>query len=200
MQNTRRLYLVIVTLGMSLAATHAHAELKSPKVGDRMTWKCSGPYSKRYDLEVKKISDGIVHFEGVLDGKPYWAEKHATLIGTSLWVRLFGDRKQWFDMEDFEAFHKLVPGSRFKGAVPAQTGEDKWVWDYEVSVGQPQNINHPVLGSVTVVPASEERRIFHGDYWSKMTTYLQPDLGLSVSWVYDDPKGTEKCDLVSFTR
>lgn len=200
MRHARWLPLIALALTLGVIATPAEAELKSPKVGDKMSWQCDGPYSKRYDLQVVNIADGIVRYEGLLDGQEYWTEKHARLIGTSLWVRLSGDRKQWFDMEDFEDYYKLAPGARFKGAVPAQTGQDKWVWDYQLSVGQPKQVNHPVLGRVTLQPASEERRVFHGTYSSRMTTYLHPETGLSVSWVYEDSKGIETCDLVSFSR
>jgi len=181
---------------VAAAASPALAELRAPKVGLHMIWDCTGPYSRRYDLTVVRIEDGIARYEGTVDDTPYFAEKDVTLTGTSLWIRLFGERVQWFDMEDFAGVRKLVPGSRFKGAVPARQGEDKWVWDYEVSIGQPQSVNHDVLGKVRLVPISESRKIFHGTYWSRMTTFVLPERGISVRWIYEDPKGVESCDLV----
>lgn len=192
--------LLAAIMSFGLAAGPAHAELNAPKLGTRMVWDCEGPYSQRYDLTVVRIEKDVVRYEGQLDGAPFFSEKHARLTGTSLWYELSGDRAQWFDMEDFEDFHKLVPGSRFKGAVPAQKGLEKWVWDYEVSVGQPQDVKHGVLGAVRLVPVSEERKIFHGTYWSRMTTFLQPKTGVSVSWTYEDSNGIELCDLISLER
>lgn len=189
---------VILVVG-SLAAL-AYAELKAPAIGTRMVWDCDGPYSRRYDLTVARIDKGVVRYEGLMDGESYFSEKHAGLTGTSLWHKLFGKRMQWFDMEDFEGFRQLVAGSRFKGAVSAVEGDDKWVWRYEVSVGQSQTVNHGVLGRVRLVPVSEKRTVVHGTYWSNMTTYLLPDEGVSVSWVYEDPKGVEHCDLVALER
>ena len=185
------------TLVLALTAGPALAELRAPKVGLRMVWACDGPYSKGYDLTVKRIKDDVARYEGTVDGQEYFSEKHVGLTGTSLWTRLFGDRAQWFDMEDFDGYRKLAPGSRFKGSVPARQGEDKWVWAHQISVGAPQTVNHKLLGKVKLVPVSEDRKIYHGTYWSKMTTYLLPELGVSVSWTYEDANGVEKCDLVA---
>ncbi len=189
---------VILVVGSLAAPTYA--ELKAPAIGTRMVWDCDGPYSRRYDLTVARIDKGVVRYEGLMDRESYFSEKHAGLTGTSLWHKLFGERMQWFDMEDFEGFRQLVAGSRFKGAVSAVEGDDKWVWRYEVSVGQSQTVNHGVLGRVRLVPVSEKRTVYHGTYWSNMTTYLLPDEGVSVSWVYEDPKGVEHCDLVTLER
>lgn len=194
-----RVFLAIIAISMGFlfpAPPAEAAELRAPKVGTHMIWDCTGPYSQRYDLTVVKIENGIARYEGTLDGQPYFAEKDIKLTGTSLWVRLLGDRAQWFDMEDFAGFYKLKPGSRYKGAVPARQGEDKWVWDFEARVGQPQVVTHDVLGKVTLVPVTENRKIFHGTYWSRMTTFLLPERGISVRWIYEDPKGVESCDLV----
>lgn len=195
-----RLLLLAGTSGLVLLPGPAHAKLKAPEVGTRMVWECNGPYSKRYDLKVVRVDDDIVRYEGVVDGQPYYSEKHAALTGTSLWYRLSGQRTQRFDMEDFEDFRELVPGSRFKGAIPAEQKDDKWVWDYQVNVGQPRAVNHRVLGKVLLVPVSERRKVFHGSYWSKMTTYILPEAGISVSWIYEDPKGVERCDLAALER
>jgi len=184
-------------VALTIASTSAFAELRAPKVGLRMVWDCEGPYSKHYDLTVRSIEDNTVRYEGKLDGQDFFSEKHADLTGTSLWIRLFGDRAQWFDAEDFDGYRMLTPGSLFKGAVPARQGEDKWVWGYQVSVGMPQTVNHKLLGKVQLVPVTEQRKIYHGTYWSKMTTYLLPELGVSVSWTYEDASGIERCDLVA---
>ncbi len=194
------LIVLAATMSSGLAAGPAHAELNAPKLGTRMVWDCEGPYSKRYELTVVETEKDVVRYEGQVDGVPYFSRKHARLTGTSLWYELSGNRAQWFDMEDFEGFYKLVPGSKFKGAVPTQSGEEKWVWDYEVSVGQPQDVKHRVLGAVRLTPVSEERKVFHGVYWSRMTTYLQPETGVSVRWTYEDTNGTERCDLISLER
>ncbi len=200
MRTSIPLLFLATTMSLGLAAGPADAELNAPKVGTRMVWECESPYSQRYELTVVRIENDVVRYEGQLDGAPFFSVKHALLTGTSLWTKLSGARTQWIDMEDFEDFHKLVPGSRFNGTVPAQSGKTKWVWDYEVRVGQPQDIRHPVLGNVRLVPIFEERKLFDGTYWSKMTIYLQPELGISVRWKYEDDKGVESCDLISLER
>lgn len=175
-------------------------ELQPPKVGSTMTWKCTGPYTRHYELKVMHIKNDIVRYDGKVDSGAYFAEKHAGLTGTSLWYRLIGKRRQWFDLEDFEDYRKMIPGSRFKGAVPALQDKDKWVWRYEISIGQPRDVDHPVLGKVQLIPISEKRSVFHGTYSSKTTTYLLPEKGLSVKWTYEDTKGEEICDLAKFSE
>ena len=185
------------TIVLALLSAPANAELRPPKVGLHMVWDCDGPYSRNYDLTVKRVQDNVVRYEGTLDGQAFFSEKHAGLTGTSLWFRLIGDRTQWFDFADFERLARLQPGTVFKGAVPARQGDEKWVWGYRVSVGAARTIDHKLLGKVRLVPVHEERRIYHGTYWSKMTTYVLPRLGVSVRWTFEDPKGVERCDLVA---
>ena len=59
-------------------------------------------------------------------------------------------------------------------------------------------INHKVLGEIKVVPVTEIRTIKGQRYGSKLEQLVVPKLGLELSWIYTDRKGTYKCDLVSF--
>ena len=43
--------------------------LKTPEKGTLLTWTCTGPYSQVYELRVKSIVDGVVRYEGALDGE-----------------------------------------------------------------------------------------------------------------------------------
>ena len=160
------------------------AELRTPKVGSTMTWTCVGSFTSEYRVRVKRVKGDIVYYEGSEDGRPYQVEKPTWLTGTTLWTKKNKDGFQWMDEEDFRGFTKLEPGSRFKSAVPIQLGEEKWVWNYLLTVGQPKRTKHPVLGDVERVPLSEQRRVYHGDYWSNMTSLVAPELGITVSWVW----------------
>lgn len=194
-----RAALITTVLALLLPVTASAEELQAPALGIRMVWECQGPFTSHYDLQVVSINDKVVRYEGRIDGGNYFAEKHQALTGTSLWYRLFGERRQWFDFEDFADYKKLRPGSRFKGAVPAEHESERWVWKYEISVGQSRSLSHPVLGQVQVIPVSEERSVFHGEYWSRMTTLLVPSQGISASWTYEDHNGTERCDLAGLS-
>jgi len=187
--------LSVLAAGLFLNSGAALAELKAPRVGTVMRWTCEGPYTEKYVIGITENKDGLIRYEGVIDKDNYWIEKSKNYTGTSLWVRKFDDQFQWFDEEDFAGLADLVPGSRYKGAVPAQHGTSKWVWDYQVSVGEPRTIDHPVLGNVNLSTIIEQRKVYHGDYWSKMTSYVAPELGITVQWIYEDPKGVERCDL-----
>jgi hypothetical protein len=179
------------------------AEVNAPQIGTRLKWSCKGPYTTDYDITVKGIDKGLVKYAGKIayagsdsSHYPYETEKHWTLTGTGLWSSMTGDKQQWFDYEYFREFAKLEPGSVFRGPVPARAGAEYLVWDYEISVGGSQQINHDVLGRVTVVPITEKRKIFHKDYTATLVTLLEPKRGVSVSWTYTDDKGKEECDLV----
>lgn len=191
--------LVAGSLWLGVAASEAHdLELVPPKAGARMAWDCTGPFTTRYDLTVKAISNDVVRYEGEIDDGRYFAEKHWALTGTSLWSRLYDDRQQWFDFESLSEYRTLKTGESFETAVPARHGTDRWVWKYNIRLGQLRTVRHPVIGDVKVIPVIERRRVFNGQYWSRMETLLAPDLGLSVSWEYEDENGIERCDLALF--
>lgn len=188
--------LVVGNLWLGICASDAYGlELEAPQTGTRMVWDCSGPFTNKYDLTIAGISKDVVRYEGEIDDGRYFAEKHWALTGTSLWSRLYDDRRQWFDFEAFSEYRTLKPGESFESAVPAQHGTDRWVWKYNIRLGELKTIHHPVIGEVEVIPVIERRRIFRGDYWSRMETILAPNLGLSVSWEYEDQGGLERCDL-----
>ena len=179
------------------------AKVNPPRIGTRLKWSCTGPYTADYDITVEGIDQGLVKYSGKIvyagsdtSSYPYETEKHWTLTGTGLWSSMIGDKRQWFDYEYFRKFAKLEPGSVFRGPVPARAGEALWVSDFEISVGDSQRIDHDVLGRITVVPVTEKRKIFHRDYTATLVTLLEPKQGISVSWTYTDEKGKEECDLV----
>jgi hypothetical protein len=184
-----------LVLGLALSLPAAGVELAPPAIASVMTWTCSGPFTTEYRVKVMKIDDDMVTYQGRRDDDSYWTEKFAWLTGTTLWSRKSGDQHQWFDKEDFENYVRLEPGARFKGAVPAREGDDKWVWDYVITVDEAQNLEHALLGDIRIVPITEERRIYHGTYWSNMTSFVLPEKGLTVRWIYEDPRGLEDCDL-----
>ena len=179
------------------------AKVNAPRIGTRMKWSCTGPYTTDYDITVEGIDRGLVKYSGKIvyagsdnSAYPYETEKHWTLTGTGLWSSMTGNKRQWFDYEYFREFAKLEPGSVFRGPVPARVGESLWVWDFEITVGDSRQIDHDVLGRITVVPITEKRKIFHKDYTAKLVTLLAPEQGISVSWTFTDEKGREECNLV----
>ncbi len=187
----------------ALAPKSEVARVKAPRIGARLEWSCTGPYTTNYDISVKGIDRGLVKYSGKIvyagsdsSSYPYETEKHWTLTGTGLWSSMTGEKRQWFDYEYFRDFAKLEPGRVFRGPVPARAGEERFVWDYEITVGESQRINHNVLGRITVVPITEKRKIFHKDYTATLVTLLEPKQGISVSWTYTDEKGKEECNLV----
>lgn len=187
-----------LVLGLAAVVPDTRAELALPKVGSVMTWTCEGPFTTEYRVKVMKIDGDVITYQGLRDDESYWTEKFGWLTGTTLWSRKSGERFQWFDKEDFTNYAQLEPAARFKGAVPARDGDDKWVWDYVITVDEPQTLEHAILGEISVVPVVEERRIYHGTYWSNMTSLVQPEKGITVRWIYEDPRGQEDCILTKF--
>jgi hypothetical protein len=190
--------LATMLLGLLFAVPAFATELALPALNSLMTWTCTGPFTETYRVKVMKIDGDVVTYQGLRDEDAYWTEKFSWLTGTTLWSRKSGAQYQWFDKEDFESYPRLEPGARFKGAVPAREGEDKWVWDYAITVDEPQTLEHALLGAIRIVPITEKRRIYHGTYWSNMTSFILPEKGLTVRWIYEDPRGLEDCDLTAF--
>ena len=178
----------------------ARAELKPPSVGDLMRWRCSGPYTTSYAAVVTRNKGDLVRYEMTTDNSRYWIEQSSRFIGTTLWNHKAGDETQWFHDDEFNGFEELSPGRRFRGAVAAQKGASTWVWDYDVSIGEPKQLDQPPLGPLTVSVVVEQRKIYFGQYCSRMTSYVVPDRGLTVRWTYEDPAGVEHCDLSDYER
>lgn len=184
-----------VTMSVALP-TAAPAPLSAPDVGTVLHWACDGPYSMTYRVAVAAKKNGVIRYEATTDAGQYWFEQSSRFTGTTLWYRKADDQVQWFYEEDFAGLEQLVPGSQYRGAVPAQRGNEKWVWDYQISVDGPKTLEHPVLGGIMLSTVIERRMIYHGDYWSRMTSSIEPNLGITVQWIYEDPSGVERCDLV----
>ena len=195
MQRSAIQILQVLVTSIIFTNTVQGAELRPPKIGLTMTWKCTGPFSRQYQVKVMSVEDGMVTYQGLRDDEEYWVEKAAWLTGTTLWAKKSGERYQWFDKEDFIRYKDMQAGSKFKGAVPAREGADKWVWDYHISIDSPQRMQHAVLGAITVIPVIEKRRIYHSDYWSQMTSFVLAEKGMTVRWIYEDPRGVEDCDI-----
>ena len=194
-----RFFCVLMT-SIVIPCVATSAELQPPEVGLTVTWDCTGPFTRQYHIRVSGIKGDMVTYQGRRDDEDYWVEKASWLTGTTLWVRKSGERFQWFDKEDFERYRELQPGSKFKGAVPARDGADKWVWDYHISIDSPQRMKHAIFGDVTVVPVTEKRRVYHGDYWSEMISFIVPEKGLTLRWIYEDPRGSEDCDITDLDK
>jgi hypothetical protein len=197
---TRRSIQFLFLSLLAFQSSTASAQLQMPKIGTRLHWVCSGPFAKEYTVTIRAYRRGLILYDGQSGKKRYWIWKSPKHTGTSLWVRKVGNQFQWFDKEDFDKIWLLRPGSRFKGAVPAQTKRGKWVWQYEITVGRRRTVNNRALGRVVVVPIAEKRRIYHGTYWSRITSLVDPRRGITVSWHYVDAKGTESCSLDSYSR
>lgn len=190
---------LVLAAGWQMDSLAGQSILKAPRVGTLMIWQCEGPYSKEYIVKVASVTDGMVRYNGKVDGAKYWADKPANLTGTTLWTHKNGGRAQEVDLEDFAGLSELRPGARFKGAVAARDGDVKWVWAYKIGIDGPKVVNSKVLGKVSVIPVVEHRRVYHGDYWSEMKSMVEPKLGITVEWFYRDPKGSEHCVLTELS-
>ncbi len=184
----------LATFGVLVSGT-ANAALNAPSVGMVVTWACTGDHAKEYVVKVSSITDGVVHYQSKVDGAKYWAEKPASLTGTTLWLRKNRGQVQDVDMEDFADIAMLRPGSRYKGAVAASDGDAKWVWGYKIAIGPMRTVQNQTLGNVALIPIVESRHVYHGDYRSEMTSLVEPNLGITVEWRYRDNKGREHCVL-----
>lgn len=189
-----RLAVSLAAIGVLVSGT-ANAALNPPTVGTVMTWACTGDHAKEYVIKVSSITDGVVHYQGKVDGTKYWAEKPASLTGTTLWLRKNRGQIQVVDMEDFADIAILRPGSRYKGAVAASDGDAKWVWGYKIAIGRSRTVRNQILGNVTLISILESRHVYHGDYRSEMSSLVEHNLGITVEWKYRDNKGLEHCVL-----
>jgi len=184
-----------------LQAAAANAEIQPPEVGRTTTYKCSGPWGANHTYTVSEVNGGVFRVEIDRDGKPQWVEKPVNALGTTLFKRRQrndgkGVRKQKLDEGLLAQYAKLEPGSEFKFNVRERHNEGRWEWGYKIKVGQPETINHEILGEIEVVSVSESRKVWKGGYSSEMTVLLYPAKGMSIGWTYKDRDGTQECKLV----
>jgi len=188
---------------LAVAATPGRAEITPPKVGQTAKYQCTGEYGKQRTFKVVRVEDGLIRREGAIDGKKTFVEEYRNGIGTTLFKTRdradgSGTRGQRFNEDDFKGYERLEPGSKYSGNVREWTNRGPWWWRYVISVGQPKVINHKVLGEITVVPVTEIRTVKGQRYGSKLEQLIVPELGLELSAIYRDEKGTYTCDLASF--
>lgn len=177
------------------------AEPKPPAVGQTTEFDCTGPYGKKNVFVVAEVTEERVRIEQQRDGREEWLEKPAAAIGLNIYFEQqrndgLGLHKQTFKAEDLAAYAKLEAGSSHKFKVRERNAKGKWNWTYRITVAEAKRIDHPVLGTIEVVPILEKRTIFGGLYSSKMEALVYPEKGLAVSWTYKDRKGTSTCELV----
>ena len=188
---------------LGILASPGRAEIKTPRVGQSGKYECTGAYGKERIRKVVRVEGGLIRSEGTIDGKKSFVEEYLNGIGTTLFKTRDradgkGVRGQRFKEKDFKGYEQLEPGSKYSGNVREWTKRGPWWWQYVITIDQPKMINHKVLGEIKVVPVTEIRTIKGQRYGSKLEQLVVPKLGLELSWIYTDRKGTYKCDLVSF--
>ena len=184
-----------------ITGTAETAEFKLPQVGESSTYKCTGPWGMNASYTITEMKGDVAHIEIDRDGKVEWIEKPYTALGLTLFSERQrndgkGVRKQKLDGDVLAEYAQLVPGTKLKFNVREKHNEAQWEWGYEIEVGSPQTISHPILGEVEVVPVTEKRKVWKGSYSSEMETLVAAKEGHSVSWTYRDREGVQTCELV----
>ena len=184
-----------------IAAGHAVAGIEVPPAGTTLTYDCEGPWTKQYVDKIAWVRDGIVRTEGTNDGKAFWIEEPVYTFGLTLFTEResskgTGRYTQSFDIDNLEQLAELKPGSTYGGSVTERNRNGRWTWRYDISVGEPQTIDHPTRGKVDVIPVTEKRMSYQGSYSAVITSSYEKNGGLFIRWHYKDPEGEETCDLV----
>ena len=184
----------------SFAAGSALAGIEIPTAGTILTYRCDGPAAREYVDTIAWVKDGALRIEGTLDGKPFWVEEPVYTFGLTPFREResssgSGRYTQSFDIDNLEDFGKLRPGDSFEGSVSERSQEGRYGWGYDIRVGQPETIDHPLRGNIEVIPAVERRWTYKGSYSSEMTVFYEKETGLFLKWRYKDDKGEETCDL-----
>ena len=200
MIRARFLSMVALAATSLLAAQPAQAGIEVPPVGTTMTYSCDSPSVKEFVDTIAWVKDGIVRVEGTNDGKPFWIESPIYTFGTSLFSNRessagTGRYSQTFDIDNLEDLGKLEPGASFEGSVRERDKNRRWSWGYDIRVGEPEVIDHPLRGKVEVIPVVEKRLAYQGSYSSELTVYYEQPSGYFIRWRYKDVDVEELCDL-----
>lgn len=187
----------------SSPAWAAMGEKSALAVGAKTEWACEGPYGKSVSWTVVKNDNGMIRMEGHSDGKSRWLEKPASVWSTTLFSTRDdndgrGVQKQSFDKGKFEALAELKPGTSIKGDVDQSRSGASWRWSYSIKVGDAMEMHAEPLGLVQVLPITESRWVYNGNYSSDAIFWVDPVTRVTVGWEYKDNRGTSKCKLTSF--
>ncbi len=194
-----------ITMGALMIAQPAspRAQMQPPNPNKLATWECSGPYAKLRVEKGGEVKDGMTKSVFTVDGKEQWIYKPVSLIGLTIFTERDradgkGKRGQKYDEKKLAEVIALKPGGKASLTVDEWHNNARWKWQYSIEVSEPKALDHPVLGRVQTVTFKEKRSVQGGNYASNMDSVIVPDLGLSVSWVYKDDKGTEECELTAY--
>ncbi len=176
------------------------AGIQVPPAGTTLVYDCEGPWAKQYVDKIAWVRDGIVRTEGTNDGKAFWVEEPVYTFGLTLFTERESSKgkgryTQSFDIDNLEELAELKPGSTYGGSVTERDRNGRWTWRYDISVGEPQTIDHPTRGKVDVIPVTEKRMSYQGSYSAVITSSYEQNSGLFIRWHYKDPEGEETCDL-----
>ena len=183
----------------------ASAEIMAPAVGTKLAFSCTGAYDDSHSMTLVKNDNGKLRFEGKDGDRSSWVEKDVSTLGLTVFMRRDrgdgeGVRAQSYDEDDFLAYAALKPGSSIEADVRERKSGSKWEWGYEISIGEPRTLDHPVAGTVEVVEVSEKRKVYGGKYSSSMTVDLVPAMGITTRWVYRDSEGSQTCELTEMSK
>ncbi len=193
--------LLTASTGLLIGAAHAAAGIQVPAAGTTLVYECDGTWSEEYVDTITRVEDGFIRIEGTNDGKPFWVEEPIFAFGLTLFAEKEGSSgrgriTQTWEIDNLEDLVDLRPGSTFGGFVTERHRDGKRTWRYDISVGNPETIDHPMRGRVKVIPVTEKRMTYQSSYSSVMTSTYEQESGLFVRWHYKDVDGEEICDLV----
>ena len=191
-----------------LGAAPAAAELAAPQPGAVNKWVCetTGTAAKSYATEILAVEDGLLRIEDQTDREIGTIEMPVQFYGLNLFTQRLlpedgGVRRQIFDLEDFAAYPAMAPGTDITADVRETDGDKSWTWRYSVEIGEPFELQHEILGPVTVTPVSEERWIYRQTVGSSLKFLIVPETAQIVKWTSKSAAGTQDCDLyLSFKK
>lgn len=189
-----------LALGLALLATPAAAELGKPPLGRVDKWLCKGAHAQSYVTKLLSAEDGLIRVEEQVDGVVGWSTRPDSLFGLNLFKeRDRGDGKGVttleFDPEDFAGYAQLQPGTSFSADVGESDNNSTRDWRYDIEIGQPETVQHDLLGTVEVIPVIESRWVYRGKDSSTFAFLIVPATAQIVRWRYSDAEGTQDCEL-----
>ena len=198
----------LLALAALLWAAPAAAQLAAPQPGAVNKWVCetTGTAAKSYATKILAVEDGLLRIEDQTDREIGTVEQPVQFYGLNLYTQRLlpedgGVRRQIFDVEDFAAYPAMAPGTEITADVRETDGNESWTWRYSVEIGEPFELQHEVLGPVTVTPVSEERWIYRQTAGSSLKFLIVPETAQIVKWTSKSATGTQDCDLyLSFKK
>lgn len=192
--------LSIASMSLILTVPAAAFEWKAPT--HLPTWTCDS--GRDFRITSSKLNGDEIRFDETSDKetKVGWKVMPIWLLGTNFYDRRDrGDGKGVvtldYNKQAFAGYRELNVGDSFKGtATETKEGKSR-DWRVHITIDGHETISNSFLSNVKTAVVTDRRELANGKYSGVRTTWVAPEHGFVVRWLYRDHRGLQTCNVTA---